>query len=58
MGKREWYEIHVHFTDNQAHILRRRDFEEQRTKVLELDAIQAVRDLAKTLDSYLKEAEG
>jgi len=55
MPKREWYEIHVHFTDNRAQILRRRDFKELSFKGLELDAIQAVRGLAKTLDSHLTE---
>jgi len=55
--QRKWIEINVLFDDGWVHVLKRGEYMDTGTSLLKLDAIRAVRTLAKELNRHLVEAE-
>jgi len=58
MPQRKWIEITVLFDDGWVHVLKREEYMDTGVSLLRLDAIRAVRTLAKELNRHLEEAEG
>ena len=58
MPKRQWEEIVVYFNDGWTHVIKRGEYMDTGTSLLKLDAIRAVKQLVKTIDDHLTEAEG